>query len=107
MCCMLVRRQVLDACHGLDNNYPWNGGGLVLTADAWSKGWRYAHLRKPKIIVHYKAKSRSHKHIPNQYVDQRAIFKKYGLHPVWSFWGFLCQLYYRPETLWKIIKKKY
>ncbi|MFC1568998.1 glycosyltransferase family 2 protein [bacterium] len=107
MCCMLVRREVLDACSGLDNQYPWNGGGLILTAHAWSKGWRYAHLRQPKIVIHHKAKSRSYKQLPNQPIDQRVVFQKYGLKPVWSFWGFCRQLYYHPETVWNMIKAKF
>lgn len=106
MCCMLVRREMLDACGGLDERYPWNGGGLALTAKGWSLGWRYAHLRSPGIVIHHKAKSRSYKHISNQPVDVKALFLENGLKPTWTLSGFCRQVFYRPETLWNMITRK-
>jgi len=106
MCCLLVRRNVLDACGGLDENYPWNGSGLVLTAAAWSKGWRFKHLLRPNIVRHHGVKSRAYHHIPNNPINQREIFKKFGLTPKWSLWGLLRQMWFRPETLWQILTRK-
>lgn len=105
MCCLLVRRQVIDVC-GLDENYPWNGAGLVLTASAWSRGWRYKHLRYPKIVTHHGAKSRAYHHIVNDSINQRDIFRHFGLTPRWSLWGLFRQIFIRPGTLWKMMIKK-
>ena len=107
MSCLLVRRNVLEECGGLDENYPWNGAGLVLAAAAWTKGWRYKHLPRPKIVVHHKAKSRSYHHIPNYYINQKKVFIMFGLAPHWSLLGLLRQIWYRPETLWQMVKEKF
>jgi GT2 family glycosyltransferase len=107
MACLMARTKMLKQVGGLDNSFPWNGAGFILTADAWRHGWRYKHLKHPAIIKHYGAKSRSHNKIPNTKIDQRAELLKRGLRPTWSLTHFIRQVLKRPDLLWKSIKLKY
>ncbi|MBN1479772.1 glycosyltransferase [candidate division KSB1 bacterium] len=107
MACLLARTILLHDTGGLNTNFPWNGAGFILTVDAWSHGWRYKHLKWPKIIKHYGAKSRSFNKIPNTKIDQRAEILKRGLKPSWSLVYFLRQFFQRPDLIWKSIKLKY
>lgn len=107
MACLMARKKMLEQVGGLDTNFPWNGAGFILTADAWRHGWRYKHLKHPAIIKHYGAKSRSHNKIPNTKIDQRAELLKRGLRPTWSLKHFIKQALKRPDLIWKSVKLKY
>lgn len=107
MACLMTRKEVLNDTNGLDINYPWNGAGFILTADAWKHGWRYRYVKKPDIIKHYGAKSRSHNKIPNTKIIQRDELLKRGLKPTWSLFNFIKQIVKRPDLIWKSIKIKY
>lgn len=106
MACMMVKRKVLVDTNGLNNQFPWNGAGFILTADAWVHGWRYATV-KGRLIKHYGAKSRSHNKIPNTKINQKAEISKRGLTPTWSLFRFIQQLIKRPDLIWKTFKIKY
>ena len=107
MACLLARRELLKDTNGLDDNFPWNGAGFILTANAWTRGWRYRHLKEPEIIRHYGARSRSHNKIPNTRINQREELKKRGIRPTWSIIYFIRQIVGRPDLIWKSIKIKY
>lgn len=107
MACLMARTTLLQDTGGLNVNFPWNGAGFILTVDAWSHGWRFAHLKSPKIIRHYGAKSRSHNKIPNTKINQRAEIAKRGLEPWWSLIYFIRQILQRPDLIWKSTKLKY
>ncbi len=107
MACLMAKRQLLKDTNGLNNNFPWNGAGFILTLDAWRHGWRYAPVKGPAIIKHYGAKSRSHNKIPNTKIDQRAEILKRGLKPTWSLFRFIQQILKRPDLIWKSLKIKF
>jgi len=107
MACLMVKREVLEVCGPLDENYPWNGAGLVLTANAWSRGYRYAHLKHPEIIEHHRKKSRAFNDLPNQQIDFRNVFMNYNIKPRWSLMGLIVQLVKRPGELWTILKRRF
>jgi GT2 family glycosyltransferase len=106
MACLMAKKQLLKDTDGLNNNYPWNGAGFILTADAWRHGWRYARVRG-RLIKHYGAKSRSHNKIPNTKINQKEELLKRGLKPTWSLFRFIQQIIKRPDLIWKSFKIKY
>lgn len=107
MACLMARKGLLRDTNGLDNNFPWNGAGFILTANAWRHGWRYKHLKRPAIIKHYGAKSRSHNKIPNTKINQRKELEKRDITPTWSILYFTKQIIHRPDLMWKSFKLKY
>jgi len=106
MCCLMVTKQVLDKVSGLDENYPMDGGGLALGLAAYTRGYLYSHLRRPKIIVHYGGKSRIQNPMPRQKINRHEVFRRYGIKPRWSIIGLIRQIIMRPETVWGYIKNK-
>ena len=80
--CLLMRREVYQATGGIDEEFPWWGGGMKLNAAAWAAGWRFAIVEEP-VLVHYEGRSNAERDDPVAGVvpDYHALLRSVGLVP--------------------------
>lgn len=80
--CLLMRRAVLAATGGIDEAFPWWGGGLKLNAAAFAKGFRHLILDDP-VLAHFEGRSNAERKDPIAGVvpDYEKLLRDVGLQP--------------------------
>lgn len=85
--CLLMKRAVYEATGGIDEDFPWWGGGLKLNAAAWAAGHRFAILDDP-VLAHYEGRSNAERSDPIAGVvpDYEALLRSVGIEPYPARW---------------------
>lgn len=103
---LLVRKDVLESIGGLDERYKMDGGGLSLCVAAYTRGFLWCHINRPKIIYHYGKKSRDENPMPRERVNRNEVYRKHGIKPRWSLYGAMQQVIKRPDSVIQHIKEE-
>ena len=82
-CCFMVPKVLFSEFGLLDEDYPWNGAGFIFSAKLWAAGYKYYHVDKPRVLIHYGKRSRiaNNTQLMNQKIDPKEVMKNQGLKP--------------------------
>lgn len=85
--CLLMRRVVYALTGGIDEAFPWWGGGMKLNAAAWALGYRFAILDDP-VLVHYEGRSNAEREEPvaGELPEYDAMLRSVGIEPYPANW---------------------
>lgn len=85
--CLLMRRAVYEATGGIDEQFPWWGGGMKFNAAAWAAGWRFAICEEP-VLAHYEGRSNAERDDPVDAVipDYEEMLRSVGITPRPETW---------------------